>query len=118
MVVALENVWLGVSVESRVNIDRIDQLRGIPAAVKFLSLEPLLGRLSNINLSGIDWVIAGCESGQHARPAEVDWFRSLRDQCQVAGIPFFLKQMMVDGKKAEMPELDGRVWAEYPAGQT
>jgi protein gp37 len=65
---------------------------------------------------GIDQVIAGCESGPHARPAEIDWFRSLRDQCVAAGIPFFLKQMMVGGKLVHMPELDGVRWDQYPSG--
>jgi protein gp37 len=71
---------------------------------------------SGVGAPRIDWVIAGCESGPKARPAELDWFRSLRDQCVDAGVPFFLKQMVVDGKLTKMPELDGRVWDELPGG--
>jgi protein gp37 len=69
---------------------------------------------SGVGAPRVDWVIAGCESGPKARPAELDWFRSLRDQCQAAGVPFFLKQMMVDGKMKKYPELDGKTWKEFP----
>ncbi len=89
----LPNVWLGVSVESAAHTARIDILRGTPAAVKFLSLEPLLGPLPNLNLSGIDWVIVGGESGHHARPCDVSWIRRVVAQCGAAGVPCFVKQL-------------------------
>lgn len=88
----LPNVWLGVSVEDQARKDRIDQLRTIPAAVRFLSLEPLLQDLGSLDLDGIGWVIVGGESGPGARPMHPDWARSIRDQCQAAGVPFFFKQ--------------------------
>ena len=86
------NIWLGTSVEDSRVTHRIDQLRECPAVVRFLSLEPLLGPLPNLNLDGIGWVIVGGESGPHARPMHPDWARSIRDQCQAAGVPFFFKQ--------------------------
>ena len=86
------NLWLGASVEDRENLPRIDTLRDIPAAVRFLSLEPLLKDLGEINLAGINWVILGGESGPGARPMNPDWARSVRDQCQAANVPFFFKQ--------------------------
>jgi protein gp37 len=86
------NVWLGVSCEDRDAKQRIDRLGEIPAALRFLSLEPLLEDLGDINLSGIGWTIIGGESGPGARPMHPDWARSLRDQCQAAGVPFHFKQ--------------------------
>jgi len=86
------NVWLGVSVENRENLGRIDLLRKTPAAVRFLSLEPLLEDLGTLDLSGISWVIVGGESGPGARAMDPDWARSVRDQCVAAGVPFFFKQ--------------------------
>jgi protein gp37 len=88
----LPGVWLGTSVEDRARKGRIDHLRKVPAAVRFLSLEPLLEDLSTIDLTGIGWVIVGGESGPGARPMHPDWARSLRDQCVAAGVPFFFKQ--------------------------
>jgi len=88
----LPNVWLGVSVEDRKRIDRIDHLRHTLAAVRFLSIEPLLEDLGEIDLTGISWVIVGGESGHGARPMHPDWARSLRDQCEAASVPFFFKQ--------------------------
>jgi protein gp37 len=89
----LRNVWPGVSVEDRKHgVPRIDELRRVPAAVRMLSCEPLLEDLGVLDLTGIGWVIAGCETGLGARPCHVEWLRSLRDQCQAAGVPFFLKQ--------------------------
>ncbi|MYE00095.1 MAG: phage Gp37/Gp68 family protein [Alphaproteobacteria bacterium] len=88
----LDNIWIGVSVEDRKRLDRIDQLREIPAAVRFLSLEPLLEDLGEIDLAGISWVIVGGESGPNARPMHPDWARSIRDQCQDAGVAFHFKQ--------------------------
>lgn len=88
----LENVWLGTSVENADVLHRIDTLRQTPAALRFLSIEPLLGPLGKLNLEGIGWVIVGGESGQGARPMHPDWVREIRDQCQAAGVPFFFKQ--------------------------
>jgi protein gp37 len=129
-----KNVWLGVSAEDRERCQRIAPLRETPTAVRFLSLEPLLEDLGQIELDGIGWVIVGGESGPGARPMYPDWARSLRDQCIAAGVPFFFKQWGefapvgypdgVDdptehlwirvGKKAAGRELDGRTWDEYP----
>jgi protein gp37 len=141
-------IWLGVSVENQQAADeRIPLLLQTPAAVRFVSVEPMLEKIDlwkfatreetfgsmydyrgeyefyqvagfpkgKVKISeGIDWVICGCESGSGARPMELDWARSLRDQCQDAGVPFFLKQAAINGKLVKMPELDGKVWAEYP----
>ena len=107
-------VWLGVSVESADYVHRIDLLRQTDAAVKFLSLEPLLGPLPNLNLDGIDWVIVGGESGPGARPMQPDWARDLRDQCLDAGVPFHFKQWGGVFKKRNGRELDGRTWDDMP----
>ncbi len=88
----LLNLWVGTSVENADQHHRIDELREVPAAVRFLSCEPLLGDLGKVDLNGIHWVIAGGESGRKARPMHPDWVRSLRDQCKDAGVPFFFKQ--------------------------
>jgi len=108
------NIWMGVSVESRKYAFRIDHLRETDAHVKFLSLEPLLGPLSDLDLRDIDWVIAGGESGPRARAAEADWIREIRDQCIEAGVAFFFKQWGGKRKKRTGRELDGRTWDEYP----
>lgn len=108
------NAWLGTTVENRAALDRISVLRRAPAAVRFLSIEPLLEDLGEINLDGIGWVIAGCESGPGARPMDEDWIRAIRDQCVAANIPFFYKQKLERGRKVETPELDGRQWIEMP----
>ena len=112
-----ENVWMGVSVESPNYRWRIDYLRRVPAAVRFVSAEPLLAALPDLNLSGIHWLIAGGESQSGCRPAELDWFRSLRDQCDDAGVEFFLKQLgghpMKRGGDAAV--LDGRRWINMPS---
>ena len=86
------NVWMGVSIESDRYAFRADQLRAVPAAVRFISAEPLLGPLSSLDLGGIGWLIAGGESGAGARPTHPDWVRDLRDRCRDAGVPFFFKQ--------------------------
>ena len=88
----LPNLWLGVTVCTPDEKPKIDILRDIPAAVKFLSFEPLLADMGEINLDGIDWVIVGGESGPNARPMHPDWVRGIRDQCVAAGVPFFFKQ--------------------------
>ncbi len=109
-------VGLGVSVENGKYAHRIDQLRETGAAVKFLSLEPLLGPLPNLNLAGIHWVIVGGESGPGAREMQPDWARDIRDQCLDAGVPFHFKQWGGVFKKRNGRELDGRTWDEMPAG--
>jgi protein gp37 len=113
-----ENVWMGVSVESRKYVDRINHLRCTGAATKFLSLEPLLGPLTDLNLSGIDWVIVGGESGPGARPMEKTWVRAIRAQCHRAKVPFFFKQWGGVNKKRAGRELDGRTWDQMPSGRS
>jgi protein gp37 len=108
------NVWMGVSVEDALYQWRIDHLRRTPAAIKFLSLEPLLGSLNALNLDGIDWVIAGGESGPGARPVETDWIRTIRDQCMLSGVAFHFKQWGGVIKKRTGRILDGRTWDELP----
>jgi protein gp37 len=108
------NVWMGVSVENENYTFRIDHLRQTTANVKFLSLEPLLGPLPNLNLSGINWVIVGGESGPRARSISEDWIIDIRDQCQVAQIPFFFKQWGGYNKKRNGRKLQGRTWDEIP----
>jgi protein gp37 len=140
----LPNVWLLVSVENQATAEeRIPDLLATPAAVRGVSVEPMIGpmdlyngdpdpRLGGLQAThtflgdwwepgddgpprhGVDWVIAGPETGANRRPAQTDWFRSLRDQCIVADVPFFLKAMFVDGRRVGIPELDGRQWAEVP----
>ena len=109
-----ENIWLGTSVENADYLPRIEHLRRIPAATRFLSLEPLLGPLPNLPLDGIDWVIAGGESGPGARPVEGDWLRDIRDQCIAAGVPFFFKQWGGKRRTDAGRMLDGRYWDEFP----
>lgn len=144
------NIWLGATVINQEEADRdIPKLLDAPAAVRFLSIEPMLGpvRLSYLvngtvgyqegygvphgepwfvdgdgthwsaydaTLKGVDWIICGGESGPSARHMDHEWARSLRDQCQAVGVPFFLKQMMVGGRIVKEPELDGRQWLEFP----
>jgi protein gp37 len=108
------NVWMGVSIESARYAFRARHLREVDAAVRFLSLEPLLGPLPNLNLEGIGWVIAGGESGPGARPMDPAWPRSIRDGCVEAGVPFFFKQWGGRTPKAGGRELDGRLWDELP----
>jgi protein gp37 len=108
------NVWMGVSVENSNYTYRIDLLRQTHAAIKFLSLEPLLGPLPNLNLTGINWVIVGGESGPYARPIKPEWVREIRDQCLHAGVPFFFKQWGGTNKKKTGRLLDSRTWDELP----
>ena len=105
---------MGVSVETSDYTSRIDDLRRTSAMVKFLSLEPLLGPLHGLELRGIDWVIVGGESGPRARPMNPEWVRDIRDQCVLAGVPFFFKQWGGVQKKRNGRELDGRTWDEMP----
>ena len=108
------NIWMGVSVENRRFVRRIDQLRQTRARVKFLSLEPLLGPLEGLDLKGIDWVIVGGESGPRARPMDPAWVASIRDQCRDACVAFFFKQWGGVFKSRTGRELDGRTWDEMP----
>jgi protein gp37 len=108
-----KNVWMGVSVENQDYIHRVDYLRQVPAAVRFLSCEPLIGPLQ-LDLEGIQWVIVGGESGRGHRPIEADWVRSLREQCRTAGVAFFFKQWGGIRPKAGGRELDGRVYDGIP----
>lgn len=108
------NIWMGVSVESDEYAWRIDSLRRTSAAVKFLSLEPLLGPLDDLDLEGIDWAIAGGESGPGARPIDPKWVRSIRDQCVSEGVAFHFKQWGGVNKKRTGRVLDGRTWDEFP----
>lgn len=110
----LPNVWFGASVEDRPRKERLDSLRETPAAVRFLSLEPLLEDLGELDLRGIGWVIAGAESGPGARRCDLNWIRDIRDQCESAGVPFFFKQHTERGRTISLPTLDGRRHAEFP----
>ncbi len=109
-----ENVWMGVSVERADYTFRIDHLRRTEAQVRFLSLEPLLGPLKNLDLEGMHWAIAGGESGPGARPMEEEWVRDIRDQCLEADVPFFFKQWGGVFKKRNGRTLEGRTWSEMP----
>ena len=126
----IPNLLLGVTVEYQKYWEHPyrKNFLDVPGVKHILSLEPLLGPIElglhpggvvydahqGIMANPIDWVIAGCESGKNRRHAKTDWFRSLRDQCQEARVPFFLKQMEVDGKVVHMPRLDGQIWREVP----
>jgi protein gp37 len=109
-----ENIWLGVSVENQNYVHRVDFLRQVPVAVRFLSCEPLLGTL-NIDLTDIHWVIVGGESGQKNRPLKTEWVEDIRAQCQAAEVAFFFKQIGGRTSKAGGRLLDGRIWDEMPA---
>ncbi len=111
-----DNVWMGVSVENSRYAFRVDHLALTPAAVRFVSAEPLLGEVT-LDLSGIDWVIAGGESGKGCRPPEAQWVRALRDQCVAADVPFFFKQWGGVRPKAGGRTLDGRTWDQMPVSR-
>jgi protein gp37 len=110
----LANVWLGVSIENDEYTWRADYLRMTPAAVRFLSLEPLLGPLPSLNLSSIDWAIVGGESGPNHRPMDPGWVRGIRDRCATNGVAFFFKQWGGRTPKAGGREIDERTWNEMP----
>lgn len=127
----LINVWLGVTAENQAMADeRIPLLLQTPAAVRFVSCEPLLGPIMIDTFLGdlpednegapypgkLDWVIAGTESGPGRRTAQIDWFKALCDQCVAARVPFYLKQMDIGGELVKCPGLDGRQWLEFPVG--
>lgn len=109
-----DNIWMGVSVENKDYVYRINDLRRTGAKIKFLSVEPLLGPMPKMNLKGINWVIVGGESGPGARPLEREWVVGVRDQCQKAKVPFFFKQWGGVQKKKAGRILDGRTWDEMP----
>lgn len=112
-----DNIWMGVSVENMDYVNRVDLLRESDARVKFLSLEPLLGPLGNLNLDDIDWVIVGGESGPKARPMDPEWVRGIRNQCLDASVPFFFKQWGGVRKKITGRRLDGRTWDQMPCNR-
>lgn len=108
------NIWMGVSVEDEKVVDRIDFLRKTDARVKFLSCEPLIGPLENMNLKKIDWVIVGGESGHNPRPMKADWVLDIQDQCTKAKVAFFFKQWGGRNKKAAGRVLNERTYDEMP----
>ena len=108
------HIWMGISVENADYMGRIEDLRATAAVVKFLSLEPLLGPLPNLDLTDIDWVIVGGESGPGARPMDKQWVLDIRDQCLTAGVPFFFKQWGGPNKKRTGRLLENQTWSEMP----
>ena len=108
------NIWMGVTVEDRDNIYRIDDLRKCPAKLKFISCEPLLGPLDNLQLDQIDWVIVGGESGPNARPMKEEWAVAIRNLCDKERIPFYFKQWGGWDKKANGRLLEGKIWDQMP----
>jgi protein gp37 len=108
------NVWMGVSVEDSSQLERIDHLHNSSAQVKFLSLEPLLGPLPNLNLTGIDWVIVGGESGRRPRPVRQEWIEDIQQQCERAKVAFFFKQWGGTNKKLSGRTLNGRTYEQMP----
>lgn len=112
-----DNIWLGVSVENQDYLWRADYLRQTPAKIKFLSLEPLLGPLTNLDLTAIDWLIVGGESGPKARPMSPSWVREIRDTAIKSKVPFYFKQWGGTNKKANGNILDDRKWEEWPVSK-
>lgn len=110
-----QNLWMGVSVENEGQLERVDHLREVPAAVRFISAEPLLGPLPGLSLDRIGWVITGGESGPRARPCDADWVREIRDNCAAADVPFFHKQWGGIRPKSLGRDLDGRTYDGMPA---
>jgi len=110
----VEQIWMGVTVEEDKYIHRVDDLREIPASIKFVSLEPLLGPIPSLSLEGIDWIIVGGESGPRARPLDEDWVLEIKEKCQKANVPFFFKQWGGVNKKKAGRFLEGRVWDQMP----
>jgi len=108
------HIWFGVSVEDGTKASRIDHLREAPAGVRFLSIEPLIGSMGELDLTGLDWVIVGGESGPGARPMHANWVREIRDQCTAASVAFFFKQWGGLRPKSGGRELDGREWNDFP----
>jgi protein gp37 len=108
------HIWVGVSVEDARAKTRIRHLQASPAAVRFLSVEPLIGPLGTVDLEGIHWLIAGGESGPKARVMNIEWAREIRDQCRAQAVPFFFKQWGGTRPKSGGRELDGREWNDFP----
>lgn len=108
------NIWMGTSVENRDVTHRIADLRRIKACVRFLSVEPLIGPIPRLSLSGIHWVIVGGESGPGARPMNPEWVRQIRNRCRQRDVPFFFKQWGGVNKKASGRKLDGKFWDQMP----
>lgn len=113
-----KNIWIGASVENRRVIRRVAELVSVPAAVRFLSCEPLIGALDNLPLKGIHWVIVGGESGPRARPMQAEWALSILRQCRAAGVPFFFKQWGGPRKDLTGRRLNGREYDEMPVYST
>lgn len=109
-----ENIWMGVSIENHRFLNRANHLRDVPCSTRFLSLEPLLGPLNNLDLQDIDWVILGGESGSKSREVNAEWIRNIRDQCTRHDVPFFFKQWGGKNKKTAGRLLDGREWNDTP----
>jgi protein gp37 len=107
------HIWLGASVENQDYVWRVDKLRAVPAPIRFISAEPLLGPI-DINLDGIAWLITGAESGPGARVMNELWVRGLRDQCLAHQVAFFYKQNAIKGHKIPLPPLDGQTWQQFP----
>jgi protein gp37 len=110
-----ENVWAGVTIESADYLDRLDSLRCVPARTRFVSFEPLLGPIREIDFTGIHWAIVGGESGSGARPMNLEWARDIWEQCAVAGVAFFFKQVGGPGPGKGGELLDGREWHDFPS---
>ncbi|WP_265545088.1 phage Gp37/Gp68 family protein [Roseomonas mucosa] len=108
------HIWIGVSVEDQARVSRIKHLQQAPAAVRFLSIEPLIAPIGQLDLTGIHWVIVGGESGPRARPMDAEWVRDIRDQCIAAGVPFFFKQWGGFRPTQNGRTIDGRLWDEFP----
>ena len=108
------HIWLGTSIEDGTKLSRLRHVQQTQAAVRFLSIEPLIGPIGKLNLDDIHWVIAGGESGPSARPMKIEWVREVRDQCVSAGVPFFFKQWGGLRSKSGGRELDGREWNDFP----
>src|SRR5690606_16501996 len=109
-----DNIWMGVSIEDSEVLSRMDDLKRCGASTKFISAEPLLGPLSNMNLLDIDWIIVGGESGFKARPIEKEWVLDIKEQCEVYGVAFFFKQWGGKNKKKTGNLLDGKKFEAYP----
>ena len=112
------HIWFGVSVEDHSKLCRIRHLQQTPAGTRFLSIEPLIGRIGKFELTDIDWVIVGGESGPGARPLKAEWVKEVRDQCLERGVAFFFKQWGGFRPKSGGRELDGREWNEFPEPPT
>jgi protein gp37 len=112
-----DNVWMGVSIENRRFVHRADFLREVPAAVRFISAEPLLGPLEGLDITGMDWLIAGGESGPGHRRVDAEWVRDLRDRCAAESVAFFFKQWGGRTAKTGGRELDGQTWDEMPTAR-